>query len=100
MLITQVSGLQTSWTCRFSRESVKNIAFWPCLVWLSELGIAPRTKKLSVRFPVTAQAWIIGQVLSWGHERDNRLMFLSLSFFLSLLLSLKINKQNLKKKNP
>ena len=46
--------------------------------WI-ECGL--RTKGLSVRFSVGAQAWVAGQVPSGGHIRDNHtLMFLSLSF--------------------
>ena len=45
------------------------------------------TKWSLVRFPVTAHAWVVGQVPSWGHARGNHtLMFLS-SFSLPSPLS-------------
>ena len=46
---------------------------------LSAVGLG--TKRLLVRFPVRAQAWVVGQVPSRGRVRGNHtLMFLSLSF--------------------
>ena len=63
----------------------------PCLVWLSGLSACLRTKGLTVRFPVTAHAWVAHQAPSRGCARGNHtLMFLSLSP--SFHLSLKINK--------
>ena len=58
---------------------------WPWLVWFSGLGIVPQSERLLVRFPVRAHAWVVGQVLSWGHGRGNRCMFL-LHIDVSLLL--------------
>ena len=57
-------------------------------------------KRLSVQFPVRAQAWVVGQVPSWWHMRGNHtLIFFSLSFSLPAPpLCLKINKI-LKEKN-
>ena len=58
-----------------------NHATMPWLVWLSGLRAALRTKGSLVRFPVRAQAWVVGQVPSRGHSRENHaLMFLFLSF--------------------
>ena len=35
---------------------------------------------------IPCHAWVVGQVLSWGYARGNRLMFLSISFSLPSLL--------------
>ena len=57
-------------------------------MWLSGLSAGQLTKELVVTFPVRAHAWVVGQVPSVGHARDNdTLMFLSLSFSLSSPLS-------------
>ena len=66
------------------------------MVWISGLGIIPKTERSPVRFPVRAHARVVGQVPGWGHARGNQQMFLSHIVFLSLSaclsLSLKINK--------
>ena len=49
----------------------------PRLVWLSELSTGLQTKRSLIQFPVSAHAWVMGQVPSWGHVRDNQLMYLS-----------------------
>ena len=68
----------------------------PGLVWLNGLSASLRTKGLPVQFLVRAHAWVEGQVPSRGRMRSNHtLMFPSLS---PSLLSLIINKWNLKKK--
>ena len=55
----------------------------PWLVWLSGLSTGLQTKGLLVQFPVRVHAWVLGQVPSWGHSKDNHtMMFLSLSFSL------------------
>ena len=59
------------------------------MVWLSGLSTTLWTKS-PVWLPVRAQAWVEGQVPTWGRVRGNWSMFLSLSFSPSLLLSLKI----------
>ena len=48
------------------------------------------TEGLLVQFPVGTCAWVVGQDPSEGHVRGNHTLM-----FLSLLLSLKTNKQNL-----
>ena len=46
---------------------------------LSGLVIVPLTKRSPVQFLVRAHTWVVGQVPSRGHARDNHtLMFLSL----------------------
>ena len=83
MLQGQAQGLQTGLVGdqRHMNE--------PWLVWLSGLSTDLQTKGLPVQFPVRAHPWVSGQVPSRGHMRGNHtLMFLSLSFSLSL----KINK--------
>ena len=63
--------------------------FWPWLVRLSGLSAGLQNERLLVRFPVRAQAWVAGHVLTGGHVRGNHtLMFLSL-FVLSLYLKIK-----------
>ena len=64
----------------------------PWLVWLAGLRVGLKTKRLPVQFPVRTQAWDVGQVPSWGRERQliaHTLVFLSLSFFLPSSLSKK-----------
>ena len=57
-------------------------------MWLSGLSAGLQTKVSLVRFPVRAHAGVVGQVPSGGRLRGNHtLMLLSLSFFLSSLLS-------------
>ena len=51
----------------------------PWLVWLSGLRASLQTKGSQVRFPVRAQAWVVGQVPSRGHMSGNHtLMFFSI----------------------
>ena len=70
------------------------------LVWLSGLGTYLWTERSPVQLPVRAHAWVVGQLPSWGHMRDNWLMSLShISVSLPLFLppfSLSKNKYNLK----
>ena len=55
----------------------------PWLVWLSGLSAGLRTKRLLVRFPVRAHAWVVGQIPSRGYSRSNHtLMLPSFSFSL------------------
>ena len=56
-------------------------------MWLSGLSTSLRTKGSPVQFLVRAHAWVAGQIPSWGHTRGNHTLI-----FLSLSLSLKINK--------
>ena len=59
-----------------------------CPVWLSRLSASLGTKGSLVKFPVRAQAWVMGQIPSKGFMRGNHtLMFLSLSFSLPSPLS-------------
>ena len=74
------------------------------MVWLSGLSTGLQTQRSLVWFPVRAQAWVAGQVPSWGHVRSNWLVYLShidtslpLSPSLSLSLKIKINTIFLKK---
>ena len=39
---------------------------WPWSLWLSLLGVVLQTKRLLVRFPIRARAWVVGSVPSWG----------------------------------
>ena len=58
------------------------------MMWLSGLNTYPQAEGLSVRFPVRAHAWVVGQVPSAGSAKGNHtLMFLSLSFSLPFPLS-------------
>ena len=73
--------------------SLENLG--PRLVWLSGLSASLPTKRLPVRFPVRAHAWVEGQVPSWGRAGGNQSMYLShidasqaLSFFLPLYLQM------------
>ena len=60
----------------------------PWLVRFSGLSAGLRTKGSPVLYPVRAHAWVASQVPSKGYMRGNlTLMFLSLSFSLSYLLS-------------
>ena len=74
---------------------------WP--VGLSWLSIITQSERLPLRFPVRAQAWVVGPASGWGVcVRSNWSMFLShinvsLPLFLPPLPSLKINKWSLKK---
>ena len=62
-----------------------------CPGWCGSVSAHLRTKGSPVRFPVTAHAWVLGQVPSKGCLRGNHtLMFLSLSF--SLLSPISKNK--------
>ena len=74
-------------TCQVSANSSK----WrilPWLVWFSGLSASLWTRRLLVRFPVRAHAWVVGQVPSWGRVRGNQLMYLShIDVFLTLLPS-------------
>ena len=71
----------------------KYLPFRPWLVWLSGLSAGLQTKGSWVQFPVRAHAWVVGQVPSRGHMRDNHtLMFLSPSLSPSLPLYLKISR--------
>ena len=36
----------------------------------------PVNQNVTGRFPVRAQAWVVGHVPSWGHMRGNRLVYL------------------------
>ena len=69
---------------------------WP--VWLSWLGITPKSELSPVRFQVRAPAWPARSSPVGTCMRGNRLVFVSHSnvslplFFLSLTLSLKVNK--------
>ena len=86
------------WECRLVQPLWENSIEFPqktkngsWLVWLSELSTRLQTKESSVRCPVMAHAWVMGQVPSRGCMSSNHtLMFFSLSF--SLPLSLKVNK--------
>ena len=49
----------------------------PWLMWLSGLSAGLWTKRLLVRFPVGAHAWVAGEVPSWGCVRGNWSMFFS-----------------------
>ena len=70
----------------------------PWLAWLCGLTAGLRTKESPVRFPVRAQAWVVGQVPSRGCARGYlTLMFLSLSFSLP---SPSLKKLSLLKKLP
>ena len=73
-----------SWLCKKMSLFLAGVAQWiEHRLW---------TKGSPVRSPVRAHAWVAGQVPSGGYVRGNQtLMFLSLSFSLSSLLS-KINK--------
>ena len=54
-----------------------------------------QTKRSLVWFPVGAHAWVVGQVLSWGHVRGNQSKYLShinASLPFSLLSPLSKNK--------
>ena len=65
------------------RTLLKSLQSPPWLVWLSGLSAGLGTKGSPVRFPVRAQAWVVGQVPSTGCLRGNHtLLFLSLSFYL------------------
>ena len=70
------------------------------LVWFSGLSTSLQTKRSPVQFPVRTQAWVAGQVPSWGaQEATSRHLShqcFSPSFSPSLPLSLKINKIFLK----
>ena len=58
------------------------------MVWLSGLSTSLGAKRSLVQFPLRAQAWVVGQIPSWGHVIGNRMMYLShtdVSLPLSLL---------------
>ena len=56
-------------------------------MWLSGVSAGLGTKRLQIRFPVSAHAWVVGQVPSRGCAGGNHtLMFLP--------LSLKANKKS------
>ena len=56
-----------------------------CLVWLSGLSAS---RGLPLRFLVRPHTWVVGQVPSRGHVKDNHtLMYLSLCFSLPPPLS-------------
>ena len=61
------------------------------LVWLSGLSAGLQTKGSLVQFPVSTQAWVVGQVPSRGRTGGNQTSMFP-SVFLSLYLSLKINE--------
>ena len=49
-------------------------------MWLSGVSAGLGTKRLQIRFPVSAHAWVVGQVPSRGCAGGNHtLMFLPLS---------------------
>ena len=61
-----------------------NSSGWCCLM---DLVLACKPKGLLVQSPVRAHAWVVGQVLSWGHARGNWLMYFShIDVSLSLFL--------------
>ena len=65
----------------------------PRLVWVSELSAGLRTKRLPVRFPFRAHAWVAGQVPSVGGMGETTNPCISHTLmFPSLTLSLKRNK--------
>ena len=72
--------------------------YWPWLVWLSGLSAGLQIRGSLVGFPVRAHAWVAGQVPSRCVRSNHTLMFLSISFSLPYLLSLK-NKQTNKQTN-
>ena len=70
---------QLSHTDQGSQHSKTTVVPW--LVGLHGPNAGLWTKRSLVQFPVRACAWVSGQVRGSEHVRDNRLMFLSLSFF-------------------
>ena len=68
-------------------------------MWLSWLGIIPQTERLSVRFLVRANAWVVGLVPIWG-AYGRQLIDASVPLFLpsSLSINLKKYKKNQKVK--
>ena len=46
------------------------------LVWLSGLRASLQIERSLIRFPVRAQAWVVGQVSRWGLASGNLLMYL------------------------
>ena len=66
--------------------------FQPWLVWVSRLSAGLRTKRLLVRFPARAHAWVAGQVPSGGVHEKQQHTDVSLPLFLPSFPSLKINE--------
>ena len=63
--------VQEQWT-----YLLKFVHNWPWLVWLSGLSAGLQIRGSLVQFPVTAQAWVAGQVPSRGRvEGNHTLMF-------------------------
>ena len=67
----------------------------PWLVWLSGLSATLRTKRLLVRFPVRAHAWVAGQVPVGGAREATTHWCFSPFLSPSLPLSLKNKNKNL-----
>ena len=70
-------GIQTDFNAVFKQHLDRQvnlrveIQLQSWLVWLSGLSIDLQTKKLLVRVPVRAHAWVAGHVPSWGPMRGN-----------------------------
>ena len=68
-------------------------------MWLSGFSASLQTKRStdsreSVRFPLRAHAWVLGQCPSWGHARGKQSVYLSHSDRSPFLpLALKISKK-------
>ena len=87
-------------THQIHREQLQRLweGSWAWLVWLGGLSASLWTKGSLVRFPVKAHASVANQVPSRGCMRGKHTWCFSPFFSPSLPLSLKINKNFLKKK--
>ena len=69
----------SSFACLGLRTRLKELTqrktILPWLVWLSRFSASQWTKRLLVRFPIRAHAWVAAQVPGWGRGRGSQLMF-------------------------
>ena len=78
-----IRRLIQKWFLEYSPVFFPRLRNWdvPWLVWLSESSTGLRTKGSQVQFPLRAQVWVAGQILSRRRTTGNHtLIFLSLSF--------------------
>ena len=71
---------------------MKDFFSWPLAGVAQRIERQPETQRVASSIPSRAHAWVVGQVPSRGHMRGNHTLM-----FLSLPLSLKVNKIFFKK---